>query len=169
MNFEFADLLPTGFSPASRVWIYQSSRPFMLSEALQIEDILNGFVAGWQTHGAPVKGYANLFFGQFIVLMADTSVSGCSTDSSVRVIKDIEQRFGVNLFDRLALAFVVRDKIQLVPMSQLDYAIKQGFIDADTIYFNNIVPSKEEMLAHWMIPVRDSWLAKRFLSEAPKG
>ncbi|HTJ15042.1 MAG TPA: hypothetical protein VL547_23550 [Dinghuibacter sp.] len=168
MNFEFTHLLPNGFSPESRVWIYQSSRPFTLSEALEIEDILNGFTASWQTHGEPVKGYANLLFGQFIVLMADTTVSGCSTDSSVRVIKDIEQRFAVNLFDRLALAFVVRDKIQLVPMSQLDYAIKQGFINADTIYFNNIVPSKEEMLAHWMIPVRDSWLAKRFLPDLVK-
>lgn len=168
MSFEFTHLLPDGFSPESRVWIYQSSRPFTLSEALEIEDILNGFTASWQTHGEPVKGYANLLFGQFIVLMADTTVSGCSTDSSVRVIKDIEQRFAVNLFDRLALAFVVRDKIQLVPMSQLDYAIKQGFINADTIYFNNIVPSKEEMQAHWMIPVRDSWLAKRFLPDLVK-
>ena len=165
MNFAFAHLLPDDFSPASRVWIYQSSRPFLLSEALQIEDNLKDFVAAWTTHGAPVKGYANLLFGQFIVLMADTTVSGCSTDSSVRVIKDIEQRFGVNLFDRLALAFVINDKIQIIPMAQVDYAIKQGFINADTIYFNNIVPSKEEMLAHWMIPVRDSWLAKRFLPD----
>jgi hypothetical protein len=50
-----------------------------------------------------------LFFGQFIILMADekaTGVSGCSTDSSVRLIKDIEQRFGVNMFDRTTLAFV---------------------------------------------------------------
>ncbi len=47
----------------------------------------------WNSHGDPVKGYANLFFGQFIILMADETasmVSGCSTDSSVRLIKAIE-------------------------------------------------------------------------------
>jgi len=38
----------------------------------------------------PVKGAAYLFFGQFIILMADervSGISGCSTDSSVRLIK----------------------------------------------------------------------------------
>jgi hypothetical protein len=37
--------------------------------------------------------------------MADetaTGVSGCSTDSSVRLIKEIEKIFGVNMFDRMA-------------------------------------------------------------------
>ncbi|TDX02227.1 hypothetical protein [Dinghuibacter silviterrae] len=163
MTFEFKHLLPEDFSPTSRVWIYQASRPFLLSEALELEDMLQTFVSSWTTHGAPVKGYANLLFGRFIVLMADTSVSGCSTDSSVHLIKDIEKRFEINLFDRLALAFVVKEKIQVIPMSQVDYAIKEGFIDADTIYFNNIVPSKEEMEDNWMIPLADSWLAGRFL------
>ena len=77
-----------------------------------------------------MKGEAHLFFGQFIVLLADetaTGVSGCSTDSSVRLVKDIEQRFTVNMFDRMTGAFVVKDKIQLLPLSQLQYAAENGF------------------------------------------
>lgn len=169
MNFEYRHLLPADFAPDSRVWIYQASRPFMLSEALDLEPMLDDFVASWASHGAPVKGFATLFFGQFIILMADeraTGVSGCSTDSSVRLIKQVEQRFGISLFDRLALAMVVKEKIQLVPLSQVDYAIKEGFIDGDTIYFNNIVPSKEELERHWMIPIKESWLAKKYLQSA---
>src|SRR5688572_14119269 len=101
MNLDYRSLLPENFDPTSRVWIYQSSRLFFISEALEIEELLNDFVANWRSHGAVVKGYANLFFGQFIVLMADESeagVSGCSTDSSVHLIKGIEQRFKVDLF-----------------------------------------------------------------------
>jgi hypothetical protein len=168
MNFEYRHLLPADFAPDSRVWIYQASRQFMLSEALDLEPMLEEFVAAWASHGAPVKGFATLFFGQFILLMADeraTGVSGCSTDSSVRLIKEVERRFGVNMFDRLALAFVVKDKIQQVPLAQVDYAIKEGFIDGDTIYFNNIVRSKEELERHWMIPLRESWLAKKYLQD----
>src|SRR5678816_4958372 len=93
MNLEYQQQIPENFDDGSRVWIYQSSRLFFLSEALQIEELLENFVSAWQSHGVPVKGYANLFFGQFIVLMADesaTGVSGCSTDSSVRLIKHIE-------------------------------------------------------------------------------
>ncbi len=84
-----------------------------------------------QAMAAKVKGAAYLFFGQFIILMADekaTGVSGCSTDSSVRMIKEIEKRFVVNMFDRTTLAFIEKDKVQLIPMSQLQYAVDNGFI-----------------------------------------
>ena len=164
MNLEFEQQIPSGFDNSSRVWIYQSSRMFFISEALQIEEMLEQFVEGWKSHGATVKGYANLFFGQFIVIMADesaTGVSGCSTDGSVRIIKEIESLFNIQLFDRQTLAFFVKEKIQLLPMSQLDYAVKNDFINAETLYFNNTVLTKKEMLEKWIIPVKDSWLAKR--------
>ncbi len=135
-----------------------------MSEALEIEDMLKEFTAKWLSHGVPVKGAGYLFFGQFVVLMADetaTGVSGCSTDSSVRLIKDIEQRFHVNMFDRTTLAFVVKDKVQLLPMSQLQYAAENGFINADSLYFNNLVQTKEELENNWIVPVKDSWLAKK--------
>ncbi len=164
MELDFKEHIPEDFNDSSRVWIYQSSRLFFISEALEMEDMLNDFAANWKSHGATVKGFANLFFGQFIVLMADetaTGVSGCSTDSSVHLIKSIEEKFKVQMFDRQNLAFVVKDKIQLLPLNQLDYAVENNFINADTLYFNNTVLSKREMLDKWIIPVKESWLAKR--------
>ena len=164
MNLDFTEHLPEDFADSSRVWIYQSSRLFFISEALEMEDMLNDFAANWKSHGTPVKGFANLFFGRFIVLMADetaTGVSGCSTDSSVHLIKSIEEKYKVQMFDRQNLAFVVKDKIELLPLSQLEYAVENNFINADTLYFNNTVLSKKEMVEKWIIPVKDSWLAKR--------
>ncbi|HMH32211.1 MAG TPA: hypothetical protein VK543_04230, partial [Puia sp.] len=86
MDLHYKELLPADFHADSRVWVYQSNRLFTLPEALQIEDLLNAFVDGWLSHGTPVKGFGTLFFGQFILFMADesaTGVSGCSTDGSV--------------------------------------------------------------------------------------
>jgi hypothetical protein len=166
MNAHHSALLPEDFAGNSRVWIYQSPRLFMLSEALVLEEMLEGFVRDWKSHGVPVKGYGNLFYGQFIVLMADetaTGVSGCSTDGSVRLIKEVEQRFGVNLFDRLMLAFRIKDQVQMIPLSQLPYALGNGFINEETPYFNNTVQTKEELETKWLIPLKDSWLAGRFL------
>jgi len=164
MNLDYKELLPQDFNPSSRIWIYQSNRVFSISEALQIEDLLNAFVAEWKSHGTPVKGYGNLFFGQFIVLMADESasgISGCSTDSSVRLIKQIEQQYKVNLFDRQLLAFIIKEKLQLIPLPQLNYAAENNFITTDSLYFNNTVQTKEELQNNWIIPVKDSWLASR--------
>ena len=164
MNFEYRHLLPTDFHKSSRVWIYQSSRFFMMNEALTIEEMMEDFIINWKTHGEVVKGYANMFFGQFIIIMADESlpgISGCSTDSSVRLIKSIEEKFKVDMFNRQNLAFVLNEKVQLLPLSQINYAFENDFINKDTIYFNNIVQTKEELEAKWMIPVKESWLSKK--------
>jgi hypothetical protein len=165
MNFHFQDLLPQNFDDSSRVWIYQSNRAFTLNEALEIEELLQTFTANWNSHGSPVKGYANLFFGQFIILMADetaTGVSGCSTDSSVRIIKNIEQDYDVQLFDRRALAFAIDEKIQLIPLQLLNYDIDNGIVNADTLYFNNTILTKKDLVDNWIIPAGKSWLTKRF-------
>ena len=164
MSFNYKHHLDGNFHPDSRVWIYQCNRLFTLNEALEIEEILKEFILQWNSHGSPVKGEAHLFFGQFIILVADetaTGVGGCSTDSSVRVIKNIEQKFAVSMFDRTSLAFIVKDKIQLLPLSQLQYALDNGFIDLDTLYFNNLVLTKAELASKWIIPVKDSWLMKK--------
>ena len=164
MKLDYIYLLDGTFPADSKVWVYQANRSFSLQEALDIEEMLNDFASQWKSHGIPVKGAGYLFFGQFIILMADetaTGVSGCSTDSSVRLIKDIEQKFNVNMFDRMTLAFVVKEKIQLLPLAQLQYAADNGFIDGDTLYFNNLVQTKEELENKWIIPIKDSWLKTR--------
>jgi hypothetical protein len=165
MNLEYKHLLPDNFSPSSKVWIYQSNRCFSLSEALEIEALLNKFSGEWRSHGAEVYAYSNLFFGQFVVLMADeshTTVGGCSTDSSVRFIKELGDKFKVDFFNRTNLAFYVKDKIQILPMNQLHYAMDNFFIDEDTLYFNNLVQNKADLENNWIIPVKDSWIASRF-------
>lgn len=163
MNLHFQNLIPVNFNNQSKVWIYQSNRPFVVNEATAVNEMLHEFTANWKSHGAPVKAFAKLFFNQFIVLMADetvTHVGGCSTDSSVRVIKTIEQQFNVQLFDRQTLAFVLDNEIELVPLSQLINAVQIEKLNGDTLYFNNTVLTKEQLLNEWIIPARLSWLAK---------
>ncbi len=161
MNLNYQELLPADFDDQSRVWVYQSSRLLSMQEALQTEDLLQHFVQHWNAHGSPIKGYANLFFGQFIVFIADETrhgVSGCSTDSSVRLVKDLEQLFKINLFDRLSLAFIIKDKVQLVPMPQLLYALENNFVEPSSIYFNNTVLNLKQLKENWLIPADHSWL-----------
>lgn len=166
MNFNIAEHLPEDFSANSRVWIYQSDRIFFMQEALDMEPMLQNFVAQWKSHGTPVKGFANLFFGRFIVLMADenaTGVSGCSTDSSVRLMKEIEMKYNVSLFDRQLLTFYIKDKVEPLPLSQLKYAVENKFITEDTHYFNNTVLTKDALENNWITPAKNSWLANKIL------
>jgi len=96
--------------------------------------------------------------------MADetaSGVSGCSTDSSVRIVKNIEKDFQVNMFDRQMLAFIIEEKIHLLPLSQINTSLESGFITTNTLFFNNTILTKEEWLNKWIIPVKNSWLAVR--------
>ncbi|MES2479606.1 MAG: hypothetical protein V4561_10990 [Bacteroidota bacterium] len=157
-------LLPSDFSEQSRVWIYQSNRAFIEKEQQEINEQLEQFYSQWTAHGAPVKGWAKVLFGQFIVIMADessVSVSGCSTDSSVKVIKSIERQYSVNMFDRLSITFLRKGKAEMLPLNQVQYAIDKGFIDGDTYLFNNVVYTKSELQERWLVPLRKSWLAER--------
>ena len=165
MDLDIKQHLPEDFNPDSKVWVYQSSRLFFISEALEMEDKLKDFVGSWKSHGAPVKGFANLFFGRFIVLMADesaTGVSGCSTDSSVHLIKSIEQQYGVDMFNRQLLTFIIKDKIEQLPLAQLQYAISNQFITEHTLYFNNTITTKRQLENEWIVPAGDTWLKKMF-------
>lgn len=159
-------IVPAGFADNSRVWIYQSSRPFNDQEVREIKEQLYQFYVQWQAHGMPVKGWADLLFERIIVLMADETdvlVSGCSTDSSVRVIKSLERQYNVTLFDRLSITFLVKGQPEVLPLNQVQYAIDKGFIDGDTILFNNLVANKKELLNQWLQPLKNSWLSSQVL------
>jgi hypothetical protein len=158
------EILPAEFSGDSKVWIYQSSRRFTPEQQAEIDEQLSQFYTQWTTHGAPVTGWAKLVFGQFIVVMADetgSNVSGCSTDSMVRIIKSIERQYDATLFDRLTLTFLVKEEPQMLPLGQVQYAIDKGYIDGDTLLFNNTVATKDELMNNWLVPVKESWLAGR--------
>ena len=165
MNLEYRHLIDPNLPDTARVWIYQSNRLFSLQEALQLEAELNAFTAEWKTHGTPVPAAGYLFFGHFLVLIADetdATVSGCSTDKSVHFIQSIEAAYGVQLMDRTTLAFVVKDRLQLLPLAQLNYAIEHEFVGPATLYFNNLVSDLAGLKNEWVVPVGRSWLAKRF-------
>ena len=162
MNLSYIEKLPSHFSNESRVWIYQSNRPFNTAESVSIQQQLDDFVSKWDSHGKKVKGFAELFFGRFIILMADITaaeVSGCSTDSSVRMIKSFETQFDVDLFNRQQLAFSINDSILTIALSDFSSAVSSEQIKSDTLYFNNMVLNKNELIEKWIIPVEESWLA----------
>ena len=164
MIAEYKKLLPDNFHADSRVWIYQSERAFNEIETTQINELLHKFTANWTSHGAKVKGFGQVFFNQFIVLMADetaSEVSGCSTDSSVRIIKNIEETYQVSLFNRQLLGFLINEKIELIPLQEIQKSFESKLINAETLYFNNIVLHKKELEESWIMPLKNSWLRNK--------
>ncbi len=153
-------------APNSKIWIYQIDRALNEREVAEINSILNEFVAGWVAHNQPVKGFGKVYANRFIVLMADeqsTMVSGCSIDSSVKIIKQIGLDFNLNLFDRVHICYIDGEEIRSVHMNKIQSLIQDGAISLDTIVFNTLVKNKSEFETQFKVPLKKSWLGARLV------
>lgn len=147
----------------AKVWIYQSTRPFTAGEAIEITGKVNAFVQQWTSHKAGVRGDGQLINTRFVVLMADEDFekpSGCSIDSSVRFIKELELRYNTNFFDRWNIAYMKNGEVLSCTKDELPTLLENGTITDETIVFNNLVQTKADMLTKWQIPYKDSWLKR---------
>lgn len=149
----------------TRVWIYQSNKWFNDDEVSQIEQKLTQFLENWNNHGEGLKGSFTIKYNQFIILAVDEGhkeASGCSIDSSVRVIKDIEQTFNADLMNKLLVSFKIDDNINVVSLQDFKMYASQHKITKDTIVFNNLVNTIADFNSNWEIKASESWHA-RFL------
>jgi len=149
----------------SRVWIYQSDREFTIKEIEFISVRAEDFINQWTRHGDDLKGSFTIKYNQFLVLAVDESfnnVSGCSIDSSVRFIKQLENELQLDLMDKMNITFKDNQNINLVKLSDFQKYIKDKKVTSETIVFNNMVSSKEDFESNWEVPAKQSW-HKRFL------
>ena len=146
----------------SRVWIYQCDQTVNDDIAEEIQTILYNFTMMWQSHGQVVQSYAQLFHKKFLVFVADETnhVSGCSIDSSVRIIKQMEERYNVSFFDRLNFAYLKNDELDIIHSSEIKKAYDEGLISDETLMFDNLVNNKEDFLNKWIVPLKESWYTR---------
>ena len=151
--------LPSG----SRVWIYQSDRAFSEAESAAINTAISDFVSQWLAHKAKVIGDGRLLYDRFVVLVADEEklqVSGCSIDSTVRFIKDLGAKYNVNFFDRFYTCYWDNDRIEGTDFEIFKTKLAQGLISEDTIVFNNLVHTIDDLNTQWQVPLSKSWHSK---------
>jgi hypothetical protein len=149
----------------SRLWIFQSNKLFTQEQKQILSDGLLAFTDSWTAHGAPMKASFELPYDHFIILAADeqsASASGCSIDDSVRTIKALGVKAGLDFFDRKSVAFLKNNGIELIPLSDLKKEAASGRWGEQSHTVNTLVASKED-LSGWIVPAGQTWL-KRYLS-----
>jgi len=151
------------FAPSSRVWVYQANPAFKPTDTIELEQLLHSFAQQWVSHSRQLQAKAEVRHSRFIILLVDESMagaSGCRIDSSVRFMQQIEQKFNVQLFDRLTFAYQQDDKIQTASRDEFAQLYAKGIINDDTLVFDNLVNSKAALDNEWVKPLHQSWHAQ---------
>jgi hypothetical protein len=153
------------FSENSRVWVYQSDKKLTDNEVLQIKVLLDNFTIGWTAHNNQLKAKAEVRYNRFLILVVDESqagASGCSIDKSVNFMKQLQDQFNLNLFDRFNLAYRDGEEILSAGRNDFEALLKEGKIRTETIVFNNLIQNLAELQTKWEVPFKDSWHIQLF-------
>lgn len=129
------------FPEDARLWVYAMPRPLTEEQHKLVKTRLAEFVTQWQSHGTPVHGAFDIVENQFVMIAGyvDDGVSGCSTDSMVRVMKQLRDE-GLDGFDRSWVYY--RDgegKVHTAARSQFQDLVAKGSVAANTPVFDTTV------------------------------
>lgn len=149
-----------------RIWIYQADRFLTSEEERKLNEALEQFNNNWNAHGRKLASSYEIRHSLFIILKVDQNhenASGCSIDSSVHFLQEVEKHFGIQLFNRTLVSFLNnQNEIQLVSQNKFQELINQGKVNANTLVYNNLIQNYEELESNWLIPLHKSWHARVF-------
>ncbi len=147
----------------ARVWVFQSNRNLSDAEVKAIENSGLSFVADWTAHGASLKASFDILYDRFIVIAVDEKqamASGCSIDKSVHFVKELENKFSLNLFDRMQVAYRKGSQIESCSLSEFEKLASENTVNRSTIVFNNMVNTKSAFDTEWEVPLKQSWQSR---------
>ena len=147
-------------SEESRIWIYQSNRTLSPIEINEIESKIKDFLISWTAHGSDLQASFIIKYSRFIVISLNESfnlATGCSIDSSVRFIQELEVEYDISLLDKMNVSYRHGEFIAYKPLIEFKKMIKNRSISKKTIVFNNLINSKSEFLNNWEVPLEESW------------
>jgi hypothetical protein len=151
-------------------WIYALTQPLTAAQEASVGEALAKLLAGWKTHGNPVKGVATIRYGRFIIAQADPNdgrPSGCSIDSLRHGIEEILQAHQLETFDPAEIFY--RDAagdLQHVDFREIPALIEAGRVGPGTLIFDHSLGQSDD-LSRWEVPLQASWL-KRYLKAERK-
>jgi hypothetical protein len=129
------------FPDDAKLWVYAMSRPLSDDQRGLVMSRLADFVTQWNSHGAPVSGAFDITENRFVLItgFVDGGVGGCSTDSMVRVMKQLREE-GLDGFDRSLVFFRdAKNSVQAVSREDFQALVAAGQVDADTPVFDTTV------------------------------
>ncbi len=156
----------------ARIWVFGTERALDPGEEERLLEEVDGFLAQWKAHGAPLAAARRWRDGRFLLVGVDRSVtvpSGCSIDALVRTLKGLEIELGVGLVDNAPVYYRETDGIGRVSRAGFRALVEAGAVTPDTVVFDNSITRMDDLReGRWERPARDAWHGRVFFAESAR-
>ncbi len=157
------------FPDDARLWTFAASRRLTEHEAVQLLAATETFLAGWTAHRTMLATAHEWRFDQFLFVAVDEAAagaSGCSIDTLVTFVRELERQLEVRFTDHGSVWF--RDQggaIQCATREEFQRLVNEEAVVPDTVVFNNTIQTVGALRdGGWEGPATRSWHGQAFFS-----
>jgi hypothetical protein len=146
-----------------KIWIYTLSKQLAAEQELELKTTCQNFVSTWTAHDVRLDASYELYKHRLLIFKVDEAnynASGCSIDKQLRLVKELEQKFDIELLNRLLVAYESNDEINVVKNNRIAELLENSIISADTLVFDNTITDAEDLKTNWKKPLGQTYLAK---------
>lgn len=146
----------------NRAWAYIISNRLSDAELEQLLKAGKTFVEHWTAHEHKLTASFEIFKKRIVIVKVNedvTDASGCSIDKLTRFVKVSETMFGIELFNRMLIAYKIGEEVEVTPAARIKELLENKSIDENTIVYNTSMANEQELLV-WEQPLKNTWLNK---------
>ena len=140
--------------------IFPASRSINHEENLDILMKIEDFLTSWKAYENPLQSNVCIEYEQFIIICIDENIepaSGCSLDALNNFIRKIEQKYQLELFDRMKAVFLENNTLKTLKLRDFRAALKNKELRSDILIFDFSSNNEEEFSKRFLLPLKESW------------
>ena len=141
----------------AKCWIYILEKNINF-ESDEINLILKSLCEKWRSHNNEVVSSFQIYRDRYIILFAEEGISGCSIDSSNRLLRYELDRLNINVMPNSKIGIFIENKIKLEDRSSIINLIQANKLKPNDKMINTTVTNKKEYNKNWILEINKSWL-----------
>lgn len=155
------------FSDYARIWIFGFKEKLSEEDIKIVRDELDTFVVNWKSHKKPVIGDYEILYDRFVILVAESSLSGCSIDSSVNVLRKLKNEHNLDAFNQDLVYYRDSNDISALSRDEFQKLVDEDKISLDTTVYN-MTPTMLGVFraGQWELSFSKSWHGQIFKKSA---
>ncbi len=149
----------------ARTWIYGFEKTLSVEQRKLVHERLSSFMNQWATHGESVRGDFLIAYDRFVIIAAETDLSGCSIDSSTHLFKDLKEYENLNALNRNLIFYWKNQTIRFLKRNHLYELFAKNAINVHTIVFDLTIQTVDQLRQKkFETPLSQTWVAQLLAS-----